>query len=112
MTDENLLPCPFCGCTFTPYPLGNELAISHPNDDCILSEFTISYNKYVKKWNTHHDSGKLPEWLKTAIKKKIENIKENLNGSSGPLRLASEYKKSGLDWVLSLKPPEYEEGTK
>jgi hypothetical protein len=62
----------------------------------------------ICKYYEVNESSELPEWLKKIIKKKIENIEEDLDGSSGPLRLASEYKKSGLEWVLDLKKPKDE----
>lgn len=96
MTDESI-PCPFCGSTDIE-TFYNKTGVDH---------LTCQYcGATAKDWNTRHESGELPEWLKEAIENEILGnivIGSKYNGTRYAVH---DSKIKALQWVLSLRKPE------
>lgn len=123
---EELKPCPFCGeypdksCVIGEYnESGLYIRLQCPNADkeCLACGPWVLYlgdstdeedmfKQASEAWNTRHDPGELPEWLKEAIENEILGnivIGSKYNGTRYAVH---DSKIKALQWVLSLLKPE------
>lgn len=96
MTDE-LKPCPFCGSddieTFY-----NRSGVDH---------YTCQYcGATAKQWNTRHESGELPEWLRKAIMELKLELPMGIINHPHSYRETIRCCEMTIEAILSLKKPE------
>ena len=98
--NNELLPCPFCKSTRTKVWFESDHYYHVRCMTCFAQGPTENTDQEaISAWNTRHESGEFPGWLKD----KIEDMKLNIASDKNPFVMAYY---DALKWVLSLKRDE------